>query len=330
MITTTTTDGVGTLVILNTRATCRVCDGKMAKGEEAVVIRVLSDGRRRYAHSECVRNGYIVPTQREDRLENEEEIEKFDENEPQHEAFAKVRQLAQLRVPIFLPGPAGCGKTHLAHQVAKALGLRFGTISCSAGMSEAAILGRRVPGHGGFIYEKSLFVDLYENGGVFLFDEIDAADPNVLLIINSAVANGTLAVPARTEKPIAKRHPDFIIIAAANTFGRGADRLYVGRNTLDESTLDRFRLGTVPLDYDKQLENRLCPDKELLDAVWRIREAAGQAKLRRIVSTRFIKDAHMARVKLGWSLKTVINQLVLGWSDDELKLSGVGSIIRQL
>ena len=182
-----------------------------------------------------------------------------------HPKFEEILQLAQARKHIFLPGPAGCGKSHLAGQVAEALGLKFGFISCSAGMSESQLLGRMVPaGEGGkFVFLGTQFLDCYENGGVFLFDEIDAADANVLLVINSALANGHLSVPNRHENPVAKRHPDFVCIAAANTFGRGADRQYVGRSELDESTLDRFRIGTVPMDYDERLERQLCPDEKL-------------------------------------------------------------------
>jgi hypothetical protein len=49
-----------------------------------------------------------------------------------------------------------------------------------------------------------------------------------------------------------ERHKDFICIAAANTFGMGANRVYVGRNQLDAATLDRF----VPFDWpvDEELE----------------------------------------------------------------------------
>jgi cobaltochelatase CobS len=39
----------------------------------------------------------------------------------------------------------------------------------------------------------------------------------------------------------------------ANTFGTGADRQYVGRNQLDESTLDRFRIGQIERDYDSEI-----------------------------------------------------------------------------
>jgi cobaltochelatase CobS len=237
-----------------------------------------------------------------------------------HPIFPEVIELASVREDIFLPGPAGCGKSHLAKQVADALGLRFGSISCSAGMSESQLLGRCVPAgeHGQFEFQGTQFLDCYENGGVFLFDEIDAADSNVLLVINSALANGHMSVPSRHAKPVAKRHPDFICIAAANTFGRGADRQYMGRNQLDESTLDRFRIGTVPMDYDEGLERQLCPDAELYARLRTYRENARRNRLERIVSTRFVIKAYRM-VQAGWSYDKVDSKLFSGWREDEIR-----------
>ena len=222
-----------------------------------------------------------------------------------HPVFEEVLQLAQARKHIFLPGPAGCGKSHLAGQVAEALGLKFGFISCSAGMSESQLLGRMVPaGEGGkFVFLGTQFLDCYENGGVFLFDEIDAADANVLLVVNSALANGQLSVPSRHDNPVAKRHPDFVCIAAANTFGRGADRQYVGRSELDESTLDRFRIGTVPMDYDESLERQLCPDEAGYSRLAGYRERVRANRLERVVSTRFIKEAYEMVEPVGVDLR---------------------------
>jgi len=235
-----------------------------------------------------------------------------------HEKFAEILDLAAQRMEILLVGPAGCGKSHLAEQIAKALGLRFGSISCSAGMSEGQITGRLIPtGDGGrFEYHRSQFVEFYEEGGVFLLDEIDAADANVLLIINQALANGHLSVPNRIGNPQAVRHPDFVLIAAANTFGNGANRMYVGRNQLDESTLDRFRIGQVVMDYDQELEKSILSDADLLERLWTIRRKAGECQLRRVVSTRFIAKAATMRAA-GWTSKKIIGQLVCGWTQDE-------------
>ncbi len=222
---------------------------------------------------------------------------------------------------VFLPGPAGCGKSHLAHQIADALGLKFRFISCSAGMSESQLLGRMVPAgeNGQFIYLGMGFLDCYENGGVFLFDELDAADSNVLLVVNSALANGELSVPSRHDNPIAKRHPDFVCIAAANTYGKGADRQYVGRNELDESTLDRFRMGTVPMDYDRGLEQKLCPDTELLNRLWSYRERITENRLERIVSTRFHQRRPTGQSSGGRITNMWTPNCSRGWRADEVR-----------
>jgi len=127
-----------------------------------------------------------------------------------------------------------------------------------------------------------------------------------------------MSVPSRHAKPVATRHPDFICIAAANTFGRGADRQYVGRNQLDESTLDRFRIGTVPMDYDEGLERQLCPDAELYARLLRYRENARRNRLERIVSTRFVIKAYRM-VQAGWSYEKVDSMLFSGWREDEIR-----------
>ena len=179
--------------------------------------------------------------------------------------FQEVLTAAMCGLNILLVGPAGCGKTHLAHQVAEALGRSFASISCTAGMSESALMGWMLPSEGGaFSYTPSDFVTMYENGGVFLFDEIDAADPNTLLFVNQALANGSFYLPQRKGQSKVSRHPDFVCLAAANTFGTGANMTYAGRERLDEATLDRFRAGTVMLDYDTRFE------KSVIDGVGRV------------------------------------------------------------
>ena len=341
------------------KAKCAICFKQIEKGEPIRLVRRFANGTKRWAHADCYHaapggdgdgeDNHPGPAadltedakeriasltsrveQLEAKLEQSGGFKVLEIRQPDrdpvriegavHPIFPEVLELASVREDIFLPGPAGCGKSHLAKQVADALGLRFGSISCSAGMSESQLLGRCVPAgeQGQFEFQGTQFLDCYENGGVFLFDEIDAADSNVLLVINSALANGHLSVPNRHDKPVAKRHPDFICIAAANTFGRGADRQYVGRNQLDESTLDRFRIGTVPMDYDESLERQLCPDAELYARLLAYRENARRSRLERIVSTRFIIKAYRM-VQAGWSYDKVDSKLFSGWREDEIR-----------
>ena len=115
-----------------------------------------------------------------------------------------------------------------------------------------------------------------------LSDEIDNSDPSALIVINSALANGYMAFPHET----IDRHPDFRIIAAANTWGKGADLQYVGRNALDAATLDRF--DNIFFDYDRKLEECLYPSEEVLRFMWSFRDAVLKTKIPHVVSTRGI------------------------------------------
>jgi hypothetical protein len=83
---------------------------------------------------------------------------------------------------------------------------------------------------------------------VFLGDECDAANAGVLTNINMVLANGQVALP----EGMANKHEDFVPVFAGNTFGTGANRVYVGRNQLDAATLDRFAF--IEWDYDEGLE----------------------------------------------------------------------------
>ncbi len=230
--------------------------------------------------------------------------------------FKDVLLSASCGLNILLVGPAGSGKTHLAHQVAEALGRPFASVSCTAGMSESALQGWLIPGDGGaFQYLSSDFVKMYEEGGVFLFDEIDAADSNTLLFVNQALANGSFFLPIRKNASVVKRHPDFVCIAAANTFGTGSNQTYAGRERLDEATLDRFRAGTVVLDYDQSFERKVvAPD--LLAWGWAVRKRISEARLNRVMSTRFLLDATKL-LKAGKSVKAIQDTYFVGWKADE-------------
>jgi cobaltochelatase CobS len=231
--------------------------------------------------------------------------------------LSNVLELAAHRLNILMVGPAGCGKTFIARQVADALDMRFGSISCSAGMSESHLTGWLLPrgDNGRFEYVKSVFVDIYENGGVFLFDEMDAADSNTLLFVNQALANGGFFLPQRFENPEVKKHPDCIIMAAANTYGTGGSLAYAGRERLDEATLDRFRAGVVQVGYDRTLEETLVDD-ELLKWGHQVRRKINEAKLQRVMSTRFLIDATKLK-RSGKPMKNLQDTYFHGWREDE-------------
>ena len=233
-----------------------------------------------------------------------------------HKKFRITATLCNISRQCMLVGPAGTGKTTLAAQVAKAANLNFAAISCSAGMSEAHLTGRMLFNGE---YVSSQFVEIFENGGVFLFDEIDAADPNTLLVINSALANGYINLVNRKDKPVAKRHGDTVIIVAGNSYGTGSD-IYHGRNYLDAAFLDRFALTKIEVGYDEELEKSFgadISDKLVIGKFHQFRANVKNYEIKRTVSTRAIIDALMQK-KAGLSMQGIYDRFFQGWTPEEI------------
>lgn len=246
-----------------------------------------------------------------------------------HKQFEPALKAVNRGLWPFLVGPAGSGKGFLAQHLAEALGRRYGFVSCSEGMSEGMLLGRGVPLADRFLYLQSSFVDFYENGGVFLLDEIDAANPNVLLIINEALSSPHLAIPNRTEKPYAKRSPDFVAIVAANTWGTGPNMEYVGRNRLDAAFLNRFVGSQFEIDYDPAVETEIARTylgakqaETVLRRFWGIRKKLEELQIRRIWSTRGLQKMCVA-IADGDEMATVLDAHTSGWTKDERSKAGV-------
>lgn len=236
--------------------------------------------------------------------------------------FERMVQLASQRIPVMLVGPAGCGKTYLCEKLGEALGMEFSDQSCSEGMSESVFNGLLLPigKNGEFQHVSSPFMDRYENGGVMLLDEIDAGDPNLFTYINKAIANSSYTVAQRYRKPTVKKHKDFVLIAAANTFGNGADAMYVGRNQLDAATVDRFKVGLITLDYNKDVELSLA-DGSVCEWAWKVRENIRKHKLRRIMSTRVIRDLGLMTASYKWKKEDWTASYFTGWTENERRLA---------
>lgn len=223
--------------------------------------------------------------------------------EYRHAAFCDIVDALQYD-NVFLVGPAGSGKTTLARQVADAMQVPFyftGAIN-----SEYKLMGF-VDAQGRIV--STAFRQAWQSGGVFLFDEIDASMPGAVMPFNAALANGHCDFP----DGCIEKHPNFYAIAAANTFGTGATREYVGRNQLDAATLDRFSF--IELPYDEVMETAIAkeinPEHGEIFArrVQAIRKAIQTLKIRHVVSPR-ATYVGAARLKAGASQSAIEAQKI--------------------
>lgn len=172
-----------------------------------------------------------------------------------HPEFEKVLKDCKIFKKTLLVGPAGAGKTTLASQIAEAFGVDLQKYSCSRDSSVHDLLGYKQPTSEEYL--QTTFLDVYENGGVFLVDEYDAMPGDMALFFNG-VADGSefISVPHRDSNPKAIKHKDFILILCGNTWGKGSIE-YSGRDFQDLALLDRFRLCKTFVDYDIDLEKSM-------------------------------------------------------------------------
>jgi len=195
-----------------------------------------------------------------------------------HPALAELLTWVNAGCHPLMVGPAGSGKTTAGMHIAKALGREF---YFTGAVDNVFKLNGYMDANGNYV--RTSFRDAYENGGVFLFDEIDASHPQAIVAFNAALANGHHDFPDGS----VERHPDFVCLAAANTYGRGADRVYAGRNQLDGASLDRF--VAVPGDYDTGLEFKLGEaNPGWVEYVHNVRRAVEKTATKHVVGTRAI------------------------------------------
>ncbi len=228
-----------------------------------------------------------------------------------HRQLQELVDWLSIREHVWASGPAGSGKTYAAEQAAVILGLPSHILPCGMSTNDWSLLGfknpdgKYIPGH---------MRQPYEHGGVFILDEIDNTPASVMTTINSALSGSHYLFPDGD----VQRHPDFRVVGCANTWGHGANRVYVGRNQLDAATLDRFK-GKMNWQYDEEAEfDWAGRDQNLwVEYVQRVRKQADEQAMRVVVSPRAsISGANALRN--GFDPDRVTEScLWLGMSDDD-------------
>lgn len=224
----------------------------------------------------------------------------------QHKQFPTLLQLVAARMNVWLPGPAGSGKTTAVENVAKALGLKF--YHCGAMDNDYKLMGF-INAQGQVV--NTLFREWFINGGVFCGDEIDSWLPSATLALNAALANGHCTFPDGTFQ----RHPDAIFIGCANTWGLGGTNDYVGRMKQDAAFLDRF--VKLEWNYDDGLEIALAGNQEWTERVQSLRSKAHSKGLKVIISPR--ASINGAKLLASGISKTIVEQVVIrqGMTDEQ-------------
>ena len=219
----------------------------------------------------------------------------------QHFKFEELLRLVSGKVPVMMTGDAGSGKTFGAKSVAKALGLDFRIFS----FTNETSLGRTM----GFMNANGKYVttairEMYENGGVLILDEFDAANANVAMALNNLLDGDEYTF----DDAQVSRHPEFRYVACTNTYGKGGNKKFNARNKMDDATMDRF----IYMDwgYDEALERSIFGNTNATNIVFKIRANANKMGMNGLVTPRRTREVNRM-VGLGFSIRDAVYMAIL-------------------
>lgn len=240
------------------------------RSAERITDSIRKEGRRTKAHITDNKIVLSMPEQKEVKIKTKKEV--------RHKKYETIKTCIENDIPVYLVGEAGTGKNYTLEQISWELGLEF--YFTNSVQQEYKLTGFI---DAGGTYHETEFYKAFKNGGIFFLDEIDASIPEVLVLLNAAIANRYFEFPNGK----IKAHKNFRVVAAGNTVGSGADEMYTGRLVLDQATLDRFVI--IEFDYDINIEMFISHNnKELVDFVRELRESAKQSGIRATFSYRCI------------------------------------------
>ena len=170
-----------------------------------------------------------------------------------------------LRLNVWCHGHTGVGKTTLPAQVASRIGFPVFPLNLDSNLERADLTGQTT-----LITEGGTTVTKFEEGILpkamiqpcfLVLDEIDAAKPDLLFVLQRATEGGGLLLTEDSGR-LVKPHPLFRFIATANSRGQGDEHgVYAGVRPLNGALLNRFGMF-IEVDYMESEEEIAMLKKE--------------------------------------------------------------------
>ena len=177
---------------------------------------------------------------------------------------------------VFLYGPSGTGKSSLVRQIAALVKRPVRRVSLNGETSVADFVGHwTVDENKQTVFVKGILPQAMLEGFILQLDEVDAMQPEIGFVLQQVLEPDGRLLLTDTGEDIAP-HPDFRLVATANTLGFGSDSaLYSsGTHTLNFSWLDRWDV-VVHFDF--------LPQKHEVDLLKSRHASLGKDLLKRLV-----------------------------------------------
>ena len=164
-----------------------------------------------------------------------------DENFVPFGEFKEINTIVKSGVffPVFVTGPTGNGKSTMVEQACARNKRTYIRLQINAQTDEDQLIGSKTLVDGNLEIVEGPVLIAMRTGSVLLLDELDAADPNNIMCLQSILEGKPYYFKLKNE--MVHPAPGFNVFATANTKGRGSESgKYIGTKMLNEAFLERF------------------------------------------------------------------------------------------
>jgi AAA domain (dynein-related subfamily) len=176
-------------------------------------------------------------------------VPKIDENYVPFGNYNDVKKiiLSKMFFPILITGHSGNGKSTTVMQIHARANLPMIRMNMTKKTDEETLIGSKTLVNGNIVTVEGPVITAMRNGITLLIEEVDAADTNSIMCMQS-ILEGKPYFFSLTGEYIEPK-PGFNIIMTANTKGQGSsDGRYIGTQVLNEAFLERIAF-TFEQDY---------------------------------------------------------------------------------
>lgn len=140
-------------------------------------------------------------------------------------------------LPVLIIGESGTGKTSAIRYLAEKTNNGLHRINLNGGTTADELVGRQLLNEKGTIWTDGILTDAMRKGEWVVLDEINAALPEVLFVLQSIMDDdGYLVLNEKDDREIVHKHQNFRLFATANP------PEYAGTKEMNKALLSRFPL----------------------------------------------------------------------------------------
>jgi len=150
---------------------------------------------------------------------------------------------------VLLIGETGLGKTMLVKEFSIEQKINLHRVSLNGEIGLNEILGRWLVKDGTTFWQDGILVTAMKNGDWIVFDEINAALPEVLFCLNALLDDEAAIMLAEKDNEVVRAHNNFRFFATMNPSDS-----YVGTKDMNQALMSRFHLVICFKDYATNVE----------------------------------------------------------------------------